>query len=150
MAAGLADMPRTVCVPPPRADRSDLDPWIGGYDKRWSNFGLRLTAEDLDERSEALRHLAADAEAYYRTELVMCERLDSRPVIGEAHSAAVPWCHRPPHSQVHAPHWALGDRSDGRVGTEPPFNDAPGIGLDQTIAELQPLHGTCRHSLPER
>jgi hypothetical protein len=37
------------------------------YDKRWGNYRLRLTAEDFDQRSEALSKLAAEAEHYYRS-----------------------------------------------------------------------------------
>jgi hypothetical protein len=37
------------------------------YDKRWGNYRLRLTAEDFDQRSEALSKLAAVAEHYYRS-----------------------------------------------------------------------------------
>lgn len=37
------------------------------YEKRFSNYRLRLTAEDFDQRSDALRELAEQAEHYYRT-----------------------------------------------------------------------------------
>jgi hypothetical protein len=37
------------------------------YDKRWGNYRLRLTAEDFDQRSEALSRLATEAEHYYRS-----------------------------------------------------------------------------------
>lgn len=37
------------------------------YDKRWGNFRLRLTEEDLAERADALNKLAVEAEHYYRT-----------------------------------------------------------------------------------
>lgn len=37
------------------------------YYKRWGKYRLRLTADDFDEREGALRQLAIDAEANYRT-----------------------------------------------------------------------------------
>jgi hypothetical protein len=38
------------------------------YDKRWGAYRLRLTPEDFDERAEALRALAKEAEQRYRGE----------------------------------------------------------------------------------
>lgn len=37
------------------------------YDKRFSNFRMRLTAEDFEQRGDALRDLAVNAEQYYRS-----------------------------------------------------------------------------------
>lgn len=37
------------------------------YDKRFGNFRIRLTAEDFDDRGDALRALAVRAEEYYRS-----------------------------------------------------------------------------------
>jgi predicted transport protein len=39
------------------------------YDKKWNAYRFRLTAEDFDERAEALGQLAADAEQYYGTRI---------------------------------------------------------------------------------
>lgn len=36
------------------------------YDKRWSNYRLRLKADDFDQRAEALVKLAKHAELFYR------------------------------------------------------------------------------------
>ncbi|MFA9430018.1 hypothetical protein [Egicoccus sp. AB-alg2] len=37
------------------------------YDTRWNAYRFRLTPEDLEQRSDALRQLAVDAEKYYGT-----------------------------------------------------------------------------------
>lgn len=56
---------------PQNDERHEADEALGfdvlPYDKRFKNYRLRLTREDFEDRSEALRDLAEQAEKHYRS-----------------------------------------------------------------------------------